>query len=104
MSSLVPWIIQRGVQKSLHGQGVARHSKEEIVEIGRRDLQAVADYLGNKAFIAGDQPCPADTTVFAFLTSLTDAPHPSALREGGWQVTVAVQDQSVGAARLGDRS
>ena len=81
LSSLVPWVIRRGVQKSLHGQGIARHTKEEIVEIGRRDLQAVADYLGDKAFIAGDQPCAADTTVFAFLASFADAPHPSPLRE-----------------------
>ena len=81
MSSLVPWFLQRGVKKSLHGQGVARHSRDEIVEIGRRDLRAVIDYLGDKAFIAGQEPTTSDATVFAFLCSFADVPHESPLRD-----------------------
>ena len=81
MSSLVPWLLQRGVKKSLHGQGVARHSRDEIVEIGRRDLQAVIDYLGDKAFIAGQEPTTSDATVFAFLCGFADVPHESPLRD-----------------------
>ena len=81
LSVLVPWILQRGLRRSLHGQGVGRHSREEVVEIGRRDLQAVVDCLGDKDFIAGATPSVADATVFAFVCAFADAPHPSPLRD-----------------------
>ena len=81
MSSILPNLLQRGVKKTLHGQGIARHTKEQIVDIGRKDLEAISDYLGDKAFIAGEEPCTADATVFSFVSAFCDAPHPSPLRD-----------------------
>lgn len=75
---LVKALIRRSVAKALHGQGIGRHSEEEIVKLGLRDIEALAEVLGDKPHLFGDKPCGADATVFAFvagaLCSVADTP------------------------------
>lgn len=66
---LVVAMIRRRVGKSLHGHGMGRHSPKEIVELGSRSLQAIADHLGSKPFFMGTEPTGADATIFAFVVS-----------------------------------
>jgi len=66
----VYWLIVRNVRQALHGQGIGRHTKEEIRHIMLTDLQALADYLGNKPFIMGQTPCEVDCSVFGLLSQL----------------------------------
>lgn len=51
-------------------QGLGRHSRSDIAELGRRDLQALSDLLGEKPYLMGATPCGADATVFAFVAGL----------------------------------
>lgn len=81
LSSLVPALIRRNIRKSLHHQGLGRHTPSEITAIGRRNLEAVRDYLGDRRFIAGDTPCVADATIYAFLSGIATPPHRSELKE-----------------------
>ncbi|BFZ26114.1 hypothetical protein BsWGS_29153 [Bradybaena similaris] len=67
-SSFLIWQIQRNIIKQLHGQGIGRHSTEEIKHIMMTDLQALTDYLGNKQFIMGPAPCEVDCSVFGMLS------------------------------------
>lgn len=62
-------MIRRQIRKSLHSQGLGRHSATEIAELESRSLQAIADYLGSKPFFMGAEPTGADATIFAFVTS-----------------------------------
>jgi len=55
-------------KKWLYGQGMGRHSVEEIHQLVRRDMQAFTDYLGDKLFLLGEEPHVDDCAVFAFLT------------------------------------
>lgn len=80
ISTVVPAMIRRNVKQSLHRQGMGRHSPSEIMEIGKKDLAAVRDYLGNKPFIAGDQVSVADATVYAFVTGAARPPHASSMK------------------------
>jgi glutathione S-transferase len=66
---LVP-IIRRQVRRALHGQGMGRHSPEEIVALGTRSIDATADFLGTKPFLMGSEPTGVDATVFAFIAGL----------------------------------
>jgi glutathione S-transferase len=66
---LVVAMVRRRVRKSLHSQGMGRHSATEIAELGSRSLQAIADYLGSKPFFMGTEPTGADATIFAFVIS-----------------------------------
>ncbi|RLA15962.1 MAG: glutathione S-transferase family protein, partial [Gammaproteobacteria bacterium] len=43
---IVPPLIRRSLKKSLHGQGLGRHSREERMQIGRNDIDALDTLLG----------------------------------------------------------
>src|SRR5207245_363683 len=50
---LVVAMIRRRVRQSLHGQGMGRHSPDEIAALGVRSIEAIATYLGDKPFFMG---------------------------------------------------
>jgi glutathione S-transferase len=58
------------VTAALAGQGMARHSPDEVVELGARSLGALSALLAGKPFLMGARPCGADATVFALLAGL----------------------------------
>jgi len=64
---IADFLVRPKVRKMLYGQGTARHSKEEIYEVMREDLQALSKFLGNKKYLFGDTPRSIDTTFWAFL-------------------------------------
>jgi len=73
-------------QGSLRSQGARdRHTPEEIAELARRDIHALAAVLGEKPYLMGDKPCGADATAFAFAAGLLcpifDAPSRRAAEE-----------------------
>jgi len=75
-------MIRRRLRRTLHGQGIGRHSPDEIVALGTRSVDATADYLGTKTFTMGAEPTGLDATAFAFvagaLCPLFDTPLRSA--------------------------
>jgi len=77
---IIPSLARRGLRQQLRGHGMGRHSEEEIHAIGRRDITALADFLGDKRFFLGDQPCTLDATAYAFLANLLWVPVESALK------------------------
>lgn len=62
-------MIRRAMRQALQAQGLGRYSRDEIYAFGRRDLDAVADLLGDRPFFGGDSPTRVDCTVFAFTAS-----------------------------------
>lgn len=60
-------IIRRQVKRNLWGQGMGRHSREEIVQLGAMALKALSDVLGDNRYLMGSKPCGADATVFSFV-------------------------------------
>jgi glutathione S-transferase len=64
---LMSVMIRRKVRAALHAQGLGRHSPEEIVALGARSINAIADFLGDKPFFMGAEPAGVDATMFAFL-------------------------------------
>ena len=59
-------MVRRQVRKGLHSHGIGRHSNAEIVAIGTRSIDAMADHLGQKPYFMGAEPTGVDATVFAF--------------------------------------
>ena len=37
------------------------------MQIGRDDLKAINDYIGNKKFLFGDQVCDVDASLFGMI-------------------------------------
>ena len=77
---VLPSLARRGIIKELHGQGMGRHSREEIMAIGKRDISALADFLSDKPYFMGEQPCSLDASAYAFLANLLWVPLESELK------------------------
>jgi len=58
------------IQRTLYGQGFGRHSTAEIHHLVRKGITSVANYLGDKDFMLGDEPHLLDCTAFAFINGL----------------------------------
>jgi glutathionyl-hydroquinone reductase len=51
-------------------QGVGRHSQDEVIELMKKDLLAVSDFLGEKRYLLGDEPCEEDCSIFGLLVQV----------------------------------
>jgi glutathione S-transferase len=67
---LVIALIRRTVRGRLRAHGMGRHSRDEIVALGARSIDAIADYLGEKPYFFGAEPTGVDATMFAFAAGL----------------------------------
>jgi glutathione S-transferase len=81
----LPTIARRGLIKEMRGHGMGRHARDEIHAIGKRDVTAVADFLADKPYFMGDQPCSLDATAYAFLANLLWAPVESPIKQHAQQ-------------------
>lgn len=71
---LVPPLIRRGLIKTVDGQGLGRHSRDERMQFARNDIDALDTLLGDREFFLGDQPHAVDATVQAFLICFIGPP------------------------------
>jgi glutathione S-transferase len=78
---LVGRLVRKTVAKSLHHQGLGRHSPEEIQRIAGDDLTALSAFLGEQPFFFGDKPTELDATAYGFLAQILWAPGSRGLRE-----------------------
>lgn len=67
---LIVAMVKRKVRQQLHGQGLGRHARGDLVKLAVRDLEAIAAQLGDKPWLMGAEPCGADATVWAMVSSV----------------------------------
>ena len=67
---LIAAMVRRDVRKALWGQGLGRHSQEDMSAIAARGIEALSDVLGDKPFLMGQNPCGADAFVWSAVTQL----------------------------------
>ena len=60
--------------------GIARHTPDEIVELGDRSLMALSALLGDKPYLMGERPSGVDATMFGALAGILTPFFESALR------------------------
>ena len=78
---LVKMFVLRNIRKTLRLQGLGRHSADDRAALGRRDLRAISQALGDKPFLFGEAPCGADASVGAFVMGALSKAFVSPLRE-----------------------
>lgn len=66
----LPTVIRRKVSSALVAQGTGRHRREEIYDLGRRDLEAISKLLGEGPYFLGDRLRTIDVTAYAFLANV----------------------------------
>ncbi|WP_158502241.1 glutathione S-transferase family protein [Vitiosangium sp. GDMCC 1.1324] len=81
VGKLIVPMIRRGMTKAMHTQGLGRHRPEEILEMGKADVSAVAMVLGDKPFLLGENPASFDAALYAFIVSIIAFPVDSPLRK-----------------------
>ncbi len=79
--SIISPIARRGVRKQLEAHGIGRHSRDEIHAIGRSDVGAVAEILGDKPFLMGDAATQIDATAYGVLANIAGVPIESPVRD-----------------------
>jgi len=84
-------LVRRKMRRDLVGQGLGRHGGDEICAKARADLDAVAGFLGDRPFFAGDAPGAIDCCAYAFYANLAWVPVESPMKRH------ALEIQSLGA-------
>lgn len=69
---MVPFI-RRDMLRAMHAQGTGRHDREEIANIGKDIIDAVAELMGDGPFFFGEQPSTLDATLYGFFASVLHA-------------------------------
>jgi glutathione S-transferase len=64
---IVVKMVRRKLRQTLHGQGIGRHAPEEKAALAGRSIEAIADFLGSKAFLMGSEPAGVDAAMFAMV-------------------------------------
>lgn len=63
-------IISKNINNQIDGQGIGRHTREEIFSLSDKDLKALSDYLSDKEFMMGEKVCLIDCVLFGFMVIL----------------------------------
>ena len=74
------WFARQKIRRDIWSQGMARHSEEEIFQLGGQDLIALSDFLADKPYFLGDSPTTLDAAAFGFLINVLWCPIESALK------------------------
>lgn len=64
---LIARMARRQFKRNLWGHGMGRHTIAEMEELAARDIDAMADFMGEKPYLMGDTPCGADAAVFPMI-------------------------------------
>uniref|UniRef100_A0A914XCF4 Uncharacterized protein n=1 Tax=Plectus sambesii TaxID=2011161 RepID=A0A914XCF4_9BILA len=75
LTNLVAPFIHGQIKGRMRANGMYKHDEADIIEIMRRDLQALSDILGSNKFVMGDEPSAVDCTVFGNLASCYYLPY-----------------------------
>jgi glutathione S-transferase len=64
---LVIAMVHRQVKRTLWGQGLGRHTREELIALAGADIDAIAAQLGTKPWLLGTEPSGADASTWTFV-------------------------------------
>ena len=65
----------------LRGHGMGRHTADEIENLGRADLVALADFLGDNPCLFGRDPTSYDATAYSFVAHIIQADYDSRMKK-----------------------
>ena len=64
---LAPWVIRPTIVKQVVGQGMGRHTPEEVIAMMEEAAEAVHNFLGDRPYFMGDKISLLDMTAFPFI-------------------------------------
>jgi glutathione S-transferase len=80
LRALLPPLVRRKMGRDLRGQGLGRHTRDEICARACADLDALDAALGARDFFGGTEPATLDATTYAFLANTLWPPFDTPVR------------------------
>lgn len=71
VKNVVSSMARKSVVKTLGTQGLGRHSRSEIYDFAKRDIDAIAHFLGDKPYFHGNEIHEIDLCIYSFMPNLT---------------------------------
>lgn len=81
LSKIVPNIARKGILKAMHGQGISRHTEQEILQIASEQFASLSTLLGDKAYFYNNQLSLLDICAYSVLAQILLAPLASPLQD-----------------------
>ena len=69
-----------GMLGELRGHGMGRHSAGEVENIGKADLIALSDFLGETPYLLGEEPTSYDATAYSFVAHIIQPEYDSEMK------------------------
>jgi glutathione S-transferase len=85
LQPIVQRMVTKNITKSLHQQGIGRHDRDYIYQVGSSHLQALSDYLAEKRFFFGDRAHAIDAILYAFIECIITPDIPTPLKDAAMQ-------------------
>lgn len=79
LNKIIPIVARKSMLKAMHGQGISRHSQDEILQITKVQLSSLSHFLGNKAYFYNDKLSLLDICAYSLLAQILLTPLPSPL-------------------------
>jgi hypothetical protein len=79
-SEALPDILVDNLLGELHGHGMGRHTTDEIETVGKADLIALSDFLGDKPYLLGGEPTSYDATAYSFVAHMIQPDYDSRMK------------------------
>ena len=79
LRATVASVARKTMLEELRGQGIGRHSAEEVYALGEADIDALA-LLGEQPYFLGERPTSIDATAYAFIANAMATPFDNPLK------------------------
>lgn len=74
-------LYRRRINSQITGHGAGRLTHEELFELGKEDIDSLADFLAGKPYFMGDQPTSLDASAYGILVNTLGCPIKSPLKD-----------------------
>ena len=70
MGKFIFKIVQKDIKRTIKGQGILRHSWQELEDMIAQDITALEALLANRPYFGGDKPREIDCTAFGLICNM----------------------------------
>ena len=68
--NFLPAIVRKDIKKSLHSQGIGRHTEEEIYDHAEELIDVFAELLGDRPYFLSDEPTVFDAACYGMFENI----------------------------------
>ena len=78
---LAALVYRRRINSQILGHGTGRLSSQEAFDLGKEDIDALADFLADKPYFMGDKPTSLDASAYGILVNTLGCPIESPIKD-----------------------